>query len=241
MDIISPLKPCRKCKNLFPRTREYFDARADAPDGLRAECKACRRAYMRDYHDRPEVREKDKAYRDSHKEEINERSAEWRERKLAENPSFNHEHYEKYGKSESRKSYMRGYAHKYNQRPDVKAKARSRSERRRQTPEGRIRDMEYRRSPTGIAKQKVRKQRRRARMRGAPGQFTAADVLLQFKSQKGKCWWCGCELSSDYHADHLIPLSRGGTNHPENIVVSCPTCNISRQAKMPWEWANRLI
>lgn len=239
--IISPFKQCSKCKNPFPRTREYFDARPNAPDGLRAECKTCRQAYLRDYRTRPHVQEKDKARRDAHKEENNEHSRLQRIKQQAENPNYNHDHYEKYGKLPERKLQMKEYRREYNQRSGVKANARSRSERRRQTPEGRTQEMEYRRSPRGIANQKARKQRRRARMKNAPGQFTAADILLQFKSQKGKCWWCGCKLGIDYHADHLTPLARGGTNHPENIVVSCPKCNISRQAKLPWEWTNRLI
>lgn len=241
MTIISSDKPCSKCKKPFPRTREYFDARPSAPDGLRAECKACRRTYMRDYRNRPAVQETDQAYRDAHKSESNERSRLQRIKQQAENPDYNHEHYERYGKTAKRKAYMKSYSQKYNQRASVKANARTRSERRRMIPSVRIQEMEYRRSPQGIASQKARKQRRRARMKNAPGQFTAADVLLQFKSQKGKCWWCGCELGNDYHADHLTPLARGGSNHPENIVVSCPKCNISRQDKMPWEWSDKLL
>lgn len=36
------------------------------------------------------------------------------------------------------------------------------------------------------------------------------------------CHWCGRTADT---ADHLIPLSRGGTNDPENVVPACRSCN----------------
>jgi 5-methylcytosine-specific restriction endonuclease McrA len=34
----------------------------------------------------------------------------------------------------------------------------------------------------------------------------------------------------------VVPLSRGGSNGPENIVIACPTCNLAKKDKMPHEW-----
>lgn len=31
-----------------------------------------------------------------------------------------------------------------------------------------------------------------------------------------------------WHIDHLTPVSRGGTDEPSNLVVSCATCNIDK-------------
>ena len=31
-----------------------------------------------------------------------------------------------------------------------------------------------------------------------------------------------------WHIDHLIPVSRGGTDEPSNLVVACATCNIDK-------------
>lgn len=83
--------------------------------------------------------------------------------------------------------------------------------------------------------------KRRANLRNAEGEHTAADLELQYKSQKGLCWWCGRELGDKWHEDHLIPLNRGGTNWPNNIVCSCARCNTSRQDKLPHEWTDRLL
>lgn len=82
----------------------------------------------------------------------------------------------------------------------------------------------------------------RARRAKADGFHTSADVILQLKSQKAKCWWCGKKLKGKkYHVDHIIPLSRGGTNWPNNIVISCPFCNLSKGNKLPSEWIGKLI
>lgn len=90
---------------------------------------------------------------------------------------------------------------------------------------------------------KVREQerRRRARKLGACGSHTADDVRAQYESQRGLCWWCGKPVGKRFHIDHRIPLSRGGSDAPDNLCISCPSCNLSKNDKMPWEWNGRLL
>jgi hypothetical protein len=33
------------------------------------------------------------------------------------------------------------------------------------------------------------------------------------------------------HADHVVPLSRGGDHSPENVVICCAKCNLHKGAK----------
>ncbi|TDE86011.1 HNH endonuclease [Deinococcus sp. S9] len=80
----------------------------------------------------------------------------------------------------------------------------------------------------------------RARKMAAPGRHTAEDVKRQLASQNGLCYWCQQPLET-YQVDHLIPLARGGSNGPENIVCACQSCNSRKHAKMPWEFAGRLL
>jgi 5-methylcytosine-specific restriction endonuclease McrA len=41
--------------------------------------------------------------------------------------------------------------------------------------------------------------------------------------------------------EHIIPLSRGGTNDPENVVLACRRCNFSKQDRLLSEWRPRPI
>jgi len=72
---------------------------------------------------------------------------------------------------------------------------------------------------------------RRARIRGAVGAFSGEDIKKILTAQGGKCVYCGVSVLEDRHIDHIIPLSRGGSNWPTNLQVLCPHCNLSKNAK----------
>jgi 5-methylcytosine-specific restriction endonuclease McrA len=48
-------------------------------------------------------------------------------------------------------------------------------------------------------------------------------------------------LAKGYHVDHRVPLSRGDSNDISNIVLACPHCNLSKGAKLPEDFAGRLL
>lgn len=83
---------------------------------------------------------------------------------------------------------------------------------------------------------KEKKARRRSIEYAAPGSFTKYQIIDLYKAQSGTCFWCSKNLNGKYHADHYIPLKRGGSNDISNIVISCPPCNLSRKHKLPTEW-----
>jgi 5-methylcytosine-specific restriction endonuclease McrA len=83
--------------------------------------------------------------------------------------------------------------------------------------------------------------RRRALVAGAPGAHTAADVAAQYLRQHGRCHWCGDKVAQDYHVDHVTPLSKGGSNGPENLVIACASCNLSKSDKLPSDWNGTLL
>lgn len=80
---------------------------------------------------------------------------------------------------------------------------------------------------------------RRARQANAEGRWTKYDIRRQYALQSGVCFWCDASIAGGYHIDHLIPLARGGSNWPHNLVLACPPCNHSKHASLPLDWALR--
>lgn len=79
--------------------------------------------------------------------------------------------------------------------------------------------------------------KRRARKHNAEGKHTAADIVRIRKAQKDKCAYCAKVLKGKGHVDHILALSRGGRNSPENLQLLCETCNTSKGARDAVEFA----
>lgn len=80
---------------------------------------------------------------------------------------------------------------------------------------------------------------RRALMASADGGHSKEEISILFNRQRGKCGSCLCRLRADFHVDHKIPLSLGGSNGMENIEILCRPCNLKKGKLDPIKWANR--
>lgn len=78
---------------------------------------------------------------------------------------------------------------------------------------------------------------RRAMEVGASGRHYADEIKALLKMQRGKCAYCRRDITTNYHADHVIPLARGGSNDIENIQLLCPDCNLRKSDKDPIRFA----
>jgi len=68
----------------------------------------------------------------------------------------------------------------------------------------------------------------------------ADSVFLKLMSET-HCTYCRCEFgvtdATKRTIDHIIPVSRGGDNSPENLCAACQACNRSKNNRTPEEWA----
>ena len=72
--------------------------------------------------------------------------------------------------------------------------------------------------------------------RNAEGKFTRDDMQKMFSEQCGRCKSCDADISSGYEIDHIMPISKGGTNWPSNLQLLCKPCNRSKGSKHPADW-----
>lgn len=89
---------------------------------------------------------------------------------------------------------------------------------------------------------KVREQinRRRALKEAAPGDVTIEQFWSRCERLGWRCVYCGDPLpKSNATMDHVVPLSRGGSNGIENIVPACRPCNASKGNRLLGEWQGR--
>lgn len=54
--------------------------------------------------------------------------------------------------------------------------------------------------------------------------------------QRGLCFYCGRRMGhADRTVDHFVPVSRGGDNHADNLVIAHQRCNEDKRDRLPTE------
>lgn len=82
---------------------------------------------------------------------------------------------------------------------------------------------------------------RNAKVKNSIGSHTAGDIELIRNAQRDKCAMpdCRCDLTSKGHVDHIMPISRGGSNWPRNLQLLCGSCNHQKHSKDPLDFARK--
>lgn len=70
----------------------------------------------------------------------------------------------------------------------------------------------------------------RARIRGCEGTHTSQEWRDLCAKYGNRCAYCGSEEKMT--RDHVIPLSRGGTNDISNLVPACLRCNLRKGRRL---------
>lgn len=240
-------KLCRGCGD-FKDAWEFSRA-ANTKDGLRTRCKSCMGAYQADWYARN--RDQQAEYHRHRREERGKRGALWPEAKkcsTCKEVKSAAAFWRDRGSHDGLAGHCKVCQYEYRlawlrDNPEkVREYGRKNYERNGASHRGRQRrryatDPEYReRVAAGVkrwqkrnaAKLKARGARRRSRLKGARGLYTAEQwaALVEFY---GACLRCGAE--GPLTPDHVIPLAKGGANHIGNIQPLCGSCNSSKGVK----------
>jgi len=78
-----------------------------------------------------------------------------------------------------------------------------------------------------------RHSQRRKSLKSARKDSKVKTKILAINAGPCKCYWCGTSLPQGGHADHIVPLSKGGSHTCDNIVASCKQCNETKKDIMP--------
>lgn len=69
-----------------------------------------------------------------------------------------------------------------------------------------------------------------------PGELPPREWI--FERDQWSCQYCSaCLRENTAHLDHVFPKSRGGWDDAANVVAACESCNCSKGARTPAEWA----
>jgi 5-methylcytosine-specific restriction endonuclease McrA len=86
----------------------------------------------------------------------------------------------------------------------------------------------YAKSAAGKAARRRNEHKRRA----VAGTYTEEQLQARIDFYGRRCYLCGCDWdalpSKQKHIEHVIPLSRGGTNWSANLRPACESCNLKK-------------
>ncbi len=204
--------------------------------------------------EREKRKARDKKYRDNNKEKISERQKKWRE-KNREKISVQKKEYRENNKEKTREQSKR---YRENNKEKIKIYRKNNREKlleqikdwRKQNKEHiekyyeknkeRIQAYCKEYSKKNKLSNAIRINRRRAVFKNASGYSTKEQIQARFDYHGNKCYYCG-DSSCKLQIEHRIPLSRGGSNWPANIVPACKHCNNKKHTKTEREFKEKTM
>lgn len=213
-------KLCRMCGLLKARTE--FGRLTSSKDGLASRCRECDRAFHVSWRKAAPEKSRAKQLRHYYRHRVR-LLAKQAERRQADGERI---------RAHERALYARN-------RERICARKRISARRRWALYKDRIKlyQRAYYRANSAIYKQA--RDRYMSRRKSAPGRYTQADVQAILQAQKHRCAYCRCKVGANHVVDHIVPLNKGGTNHPRNLQITCSACNSKKRDKDPLDFARQ--
>ena len=217
------MKVCNLCN--IEKDDTLFHKRKDSKDGLRATCKECQY-------------KKQKAYREANKEKIETYQKEYGEKNKEKLSKYIKEYYT------NNDDEIKERSRKYHTKNKESIKQRRKVYYDKNSSIFSDKNKEYRtifsekikkhlKTPSSRLSQRIARNKRKSQIVSSNDNTITKHSLNELLiKQNNKCYYCKCTLKSDKHLDHYIPLSKGGVNSINNVVWSCPSCNLSKSAKI---------
>lgn len=225
------VKVCVKC--LVEKEVSDYHKDKQKSDGISTICKLCKKEYYSKNRDkirsqqsayqksnpRTRTRNYDKEYYEANKESRLEYQKEYN----AKNKESRREYNLRY-KSENRDS-IKKYRSNYNLQPENAE---------------RIKKLNQQWQQSNKDKNSASVRNYLARKVGATGLHTSKDIS-SLKSKQTVCI-CGQSFGDLPHTvEHIVPLSRGGSNDISNLMLMCKSCNSQKGNKLPSEYVEYLL
>jgi len=232
-----PRKLCGgPCKQILPATPEFFSRNKTSEDGLQFLCKACTKEYKKQHYQthKEQVDRKNKAYKDAHLEQDRAYHKAYAEAHKEHLSEYHAMYYE-----ENKEQMLENNKQNYQENREQKLAS---QQAYREANKEKVADSKRRYAKTegGRISARAHGYKRRAQKRESGGTHTPKQLREQLERQKRRCYYSACGhaklIGVAWHADHVVPLSRGGSNSIENIVIACPDCNLRKHDKLPHEW-----
>ena len=216
------MKKCKKCG--LEKELTEFNKDKSKKDGRVTCCKVCRKQYYQA--NREKIAEQRKQYRQENREKIAEYKKQYRQE--------NREKYAEYQKQYRQANREKLAEQEKQYRQANREKIAERQKQYYQANREKIAEREKQYYQANREAFYARNQKRRALKRDAAGNATAAEIQARFDYHGNRCYYCGCD--GKMTIEHRIPLSRGGTHYPANIVPACQSCNFSKGIKTESEF-----
>jgi hypothetical protein len=215
-------KPCVRCGGTaWNEKRDCINCKLERTRGWRQNNKDRVREYKRQYikNHREQENRRIKKWRESNLDRARESARRWRRDNLDKHNEKNREWRQRY--PDRAKEAIRRWREN---NPDREREL-SRQWRINNRERGKETARQWRKNNPEKAMAIVH--RRLAKKRGNGGSFTAAEWTALCKQYNNYCLACG-RKDVKLTADHVLPLSLGGTSNIDNIQPLCQSCNSSK-------------